>query len=147
MIRSDRILGVVVILVALAFIVSAYNLPAGNMFDKLGPKTFPIIVALGMIISAAVMVMKPDPETDWPDGRTLLSLGFAALVLLGYALSLKPLGFVLPTAVAAAVLSYQIRPAPLPAALTGIGLSVGLFVIFKYALGLGLFAFPRALMG
>ena len=36
MIRTDRIFGVVVILVALAYIASAYNLPPGNIFDKLG---------------------------------------------------------------------------------------------------------------
>ena len=60
--KTDRIFGVVVILVALAFIVSAYNLPAGNIFDKLGPKAFPIIVGIGMILSAAMLVIKPDPE-------------------------------------------------------------------------------------
>ena len=35
--KTDRVFGVVVILGALAFIASAYNLPAGNIFDKLGP--------------------------------------------------------------------------------------------------------------
>ena len=66
---------------------------------------------------------------------------------MGYAYALKPLGFLMPTAIAAAVLSYQISPKPMPAVLTGLGLSVGLFVIFKYALGLSLFALPRSLMG
>ena len=145
--KTDRIFGVVVILVALAFIVSAYNLPAGNIFDKLGPKAFPIIVGIGMILSAAMLVIKPDPEPDWPQLSTLLALGLATLVLVGYAYALKPLGFLMPTAIAAAVLSYQISPKPMPAVLTGLGLSVGLFVIFKYALGLSLFALPRSLMG
>ena len=149
MIRSDRILGVVVVIVALVFITSAYNLPAGNLFDKLGPKVFPIIVAIGMIVSAAGLILRPDPEAeaDWPEMPSLLSIGFATLVLIGYAYSLKPLGFLAPTAIAAAILSYQISPRPIPAVLTGIGLSVGLFVILKYALGLGLFALPRSLMG
>ncbi len=147
MIRSDRILGVVVVIVALVFITSAYNLPQGNLFDKLGPKAFPIIVAIGMIVSAAGLILRPDPEADWPEMPSLLSIGFATVVLVGYAYSLKPLGFLAPTAIAAAILSYQISPRPIPAVLTGIGLSVGLFVIFKYALGLGLFALPRSLMG
>lgn len=145
--KTDRIFGVVVILVALAFIVSAYNLPAGNVFDKLGPKAFPIIVGVGMILSAAMLVLNPDPEPDWPKMPTLLALGLATLVLIGYAYALKPLGFLIPTAIAAAVLSYQISPQRIPAVLTGIGLSVGLFVIFKYALGLSLLALPRSLMG
>ncbi|MBC7143583.1 MAG: tripartite tricarboxylate transporter TctB family protein [Rhodobacteraceae bacterium] len=145
--KTDRIFGVVVILVALAFIVSAYNLPAGNIFDKLGPKAFPIIVGIGMILSAAMLVIKPDPEPDWPALPTLLALGLATVVLVGYAYALKPLGFLLPTAIAAAILSYQITPKRVPAMLTGLGLSVALFVIFKYALGLSLLALPRGMMG
>jgi putative tricarboxylic transport membrane protein len=134
---------VVAILVALAFSARAYNLPPGNIFDKLGPKAFPIIVAIGAIISAAVMIVKPDAEPDWPGARTLLAIGFATVVLIAYAYALKPMGFLVPTAIAAGVLSYQISPRPAIAALVGVGLSVGLFVIFKYGLGLGLFAFPR----
>ena len=147
MIRSDRILGVVVVIVALAFIASAYNLPAGNLFDKLGPKAFPIIVAAGMLVSALGLIFRPDPEADWPEMTSLVSIGFATVVLIGYAYSLKTLGFLAPTAIAAAILSYQITPKPLYAVLTGIGLSAGLFIIFKYALGLGLFALPRGLLG
>jgi len=147
MIRSDRILGVVVVIVALAFIASAYNLPAGNLFDKLGPKAFPIIVAAGMLVSALGLIFRPDPEADWPEMTSLVSIGFATVALIGYAYSLKPLGFLAPTAIAAAILSYQITPKPLYAVLTGIGLSAGLFIIFKYALGLGLFALPRGLLG
>ncbi|MCB2127754.1 MAG: tripartite tricarboxylate transporter TctB family protein [Rhodobacteraceae bacterium] len=147
MIRTDRIFGVVVILVALAYIASAYNLPPGNVFDKLGPKAFPIVIGIGMAICAAVMVLRPDAEPDWPGQKTLLSLAFATAMLIGYAYALKPMGFLAPTAIAAAVLSYQISPKRVPAILTGLGLSIGLFIIFKYALGLSLFALPRSLTG
>lgn len=145
--KTDRIFGVVVILVALALIASAYNLPAGNIFDKLGPKAFPIVIGTGLIISAVFVVLRPDAEPDWPDMRTIGALSIATVVLIAYAYTLRPFGFLFPTAIAAGVLSYQISPRKVPAILTGIGLSVGLFVVFKYALGLGLVALPRALMG
>ena len=64
-----------------------------------------------------------------------------------YAYALRPFGFLIPTALAAAILSYQISPRVGPAALSGLGLSGGLFVLFKYALGLGLVALPKALTG
>ena len=144
MIRTDRILGAVVILVALAYIASAYNLPAGNIFDKLGPKAFPIIIGIGLIIAATAVILKPDAEPDWPEGRTLLALAIAVVVLVIYAYTLKPLGFLLPTAIAATVLSYQITPSA-RAPVIGVGLAIGLFVLFRYALGLSLFAFPRGL--
>ena len=94
-----------------------------------------------------MLVLRPDPEPGWPEAKTLLALLFSTIVLVGYAYTLKPLGFLLPTAIAAGVISYQISPRPLPAILTGLGLSFGLYVIFKYALGLSLFALPRSLMG
>ena len=87
-----------------------------------------------MLIGAAVMLR------FWP-------IGAATLTMICFAMSLKPLGFLIPTAVAAAVLSWQIMPRPLQAVLTGLGLSIGLFLIFKYALGLGLQPFPKAWLG
>jgi len=66
-------------------------------------------------------------------------------VLVGYAYTLKPLGFLIPTAIASGILSYQIGHKLKAAIVTGLGLSVGLFVIFKYALGLGLFPVSRNL--
>jgi putative tricarboxylic transport membrane protein len=64
-----------------------------------------------------------------------------------YAYALKPFGFLLPTFIAAAVLSYQISPRTWPALISGAGLSAGLFVLFKFVLGLGLVALPKALVG
>jgi putative tricarboxylic transport membrane protein len=40
----------------------------------------------------------------------------------------------------------MISPRPVQAALAGLGLGIGLFVLFKVILGLGLVAFPRAWM-
>ncbi|MDN5787688.1 tripartite tricarboxylate transporter TctB family protein, partial [Pseudorhodobacter sp.] len=89
----------------------------------------------------------PDLDSDWPLGRTLLSLGLALLVLIAYAYMIKPLGFIIPTVIASGILSYQINPKPKLAALTGLGLGIGLFVLFKFILGLGLKGLPPALMG
>jgi putative tricarboxylic transport membrane protein len=137
-IKTDRIFGVVVIVVALAFIVSAYNLPPGNLFDKLGPKAFPYMIGAGLIISSLSLVFKPDPEPEWPAARTLLSLGLATAVLVAYTYSLKPLGFIVPTVIAAGILSYQIEPNWKRSILAGLGLSFGLFTMFKSMLGLSL---------
>ena len=92
--------------------------------------------------------MKPDtPGPSWPGARTWGSLAIATLVLVGYAYALVPLGFLIPTAIAAGVLSYQIRPRPVPAVLTGVGLSLGLFALFRFVLGLSLAGIPRTWLG
>lgn len=142
---SDRIFGLVALFVALAYIASATQIQTSFLADPVGPKAFPMLVGAVAAICSLVMIVRPDPDPDWPAGRTWGALFIAVVVLVAYAYALKPLGFLLPTAIAAGILSYQISPRALPAALSGIGLSIGLFVLFKYALDLGLVPFPKGL--
>ncbi|MBI1218669.1 MAG: tripartite tricarboxylate transporter TctB family protein [Rhodobacteraceae bacterium] len=145
--NSDRIFGLVVILLALAYIASALQIESSFLSDPVGPRLFPLAIGGLSILAALSLVLRPDAGPDWPDLRTFARLGVALAVMVAYAYALMPYGFLIPTALAAGLLSYQIAPRPLAAALTGICLSAGLFILFKYALGLGLFALPRAWMG
>jgi putative tricarboxylic transport membrane protein len=142
MIASDRIFGLVVLCVALAFIASAFQVQTSFLSDPVGPKSFPILIGSVAAICSLVMILRPDPEPGWPGMRTFAALGIAVAVLVVYAYALKPLGFIIPTLIGASILSFQIHPRPLPALLAGAGLSVGLFGLFKFVLGLGLIAFP-----
>lgn len=144
---SDRIFGLVAVIAALAYAASATQIETSFLSDPVGPKAFPIGIGVVGALCGLYMIWKPDADPQWPSLATFGALAIAVVVLVGYAYALKPMGFVIPTALAAAVLSYQISPRPLAAALAGVGLSIGLFVIFKYALGLGLVPFPKALMG
>ncbi|MDJ0627426.1 MAG: tripartite tricarboxylate transporter TctB family protein [Rhodobacter sp.] len=144
MIRSDRIFGLVVIVVALGYILSAMQIQASFLSDPVGSKTFPILIGAVAALCGLVMVLRPDPEPDWPGIGSFIAIGISVVVLVAYAYSLKPMGFLIPTAIAAGILSYQISPRPVFAALSGIGLSVGLFLLFKYALDLGLVPFPKS---
>lgn len=144
---SDRIFGLVVILVALAYIASAFQIQTSFLADPVGSKTFPIIIGVVAVLCGGVMIFRPDEEPQWPELRTLLSLALSVAVMVIYALTLKPFGFLLPTAVTAGILSYQITPNARAAVLSGLGLSVGLFLLFKYALGLGLVPWPKGLLG
>lgn len=144
---SDRVFGAVVILGALVYITSAYQIATPFFSDPLGPRAFPIGVGVVAAICGGVMVFSPDEEPDWPEARALLSLALSTGLLVGYAYALKPFGFLLPTAVAAGVISYQITPRPVTAIATGICISLGLFALFRWGLGLSLFAFPRDFIG
>jgi putative tricarboxylic transport membrane protein len=144
---SDRVFGLVMAVLALAYIAAAREIQTSFLMDPVGPKTFPMIIGAVAALASMFLVFRPDPEPDWPGLRTFGALAIAVGVLVLYALSLKPLGFLLPTALAAGLLSYQITPRPRRAAIAGICLSAGLFVIFRFALGLGLVPFPRGLFG
>lgn len=143
--RSDRVFGLIVILGALAYIASAYGLQTSFLSDPMGSKTFPYILGGIALICGGLMILRPDEEPDWPRPGILLKIALAAVAMVAYAYALKPMGFIVSTALAAGFLSYEISPRPRYAVLAGIGLSVGLFFIFKYALGLGLVAFPKGL--
>lgn len=142
---TDRLFGLVALFTGLTYVFAATRIPTGFLVDPVGPKTFPMLVGGIGALCGLLIALKPDrPGPQWPTLRTALALLLAVIVLVGYAYALKPLGFLLPTAVAAGVLSYQIHPRPLAALFTGVALSGGLFLLFKYVLGLGLFALPRS---
>ncbi|MDP3960245.1 MAG: tripartite tricarboxylate transporter TctB family protein [Pseudorhodobacter sp.] len=147
MINSDRIFGLVVVLGALAFFAGALQIQISFLSDPLGPRVFPILIAGAALLCGVVMLLKPDAEPEWPGLRNWIGMGVALVVLIAYAYALAPLGFVLPTAIAATALSYQISPRLWASVITGISLAVGLYLVFKYGLGLGLVALPKALFG
>lgn len=140
---SDRIFGLVMLMTAVAYLAAATQIQTNFFSGEVLPKLFPMMIGGVAAISSLVLMFKPDPDPEWPAKKTFASLGFAVLILVFYAYALKPLGFLIPTAITAGLLSYQISPRPKMAAMAGLGLSIGLFVLFRYALGLGLFAVPK----
>ena len=141
---SDRILGIVAVIAGLAYAFAATGIQTSFLADPVGPKTFPMLLGGVGALCGVLIALKPDrPGPEWPGARTWGALAVAVAVLVGYAYALKPLGFLIPTAIAASVLSWQIRPHVVRAILTGIGLSLGLFALFRFALGLSLAGVPR----
>jgi putative tricarboxylic transport membrane protein len=138
MTRSDRILGAVCLALGAAFIWSASGIETGFIVDPLGPKTFPIIIGCLLVIASAFVLLRPDPEPEWPARGRAWEIVGAVVVLVGYALALEPVGFVVATAIAAALLSWRLGSAPLWAAVSGVGISVGIYAVFHLALGLSL---------
>ena len=145
MAKSDRVFGLVVILLALGYILSASQLRTSFLSDPMGSKTFPYMMGGVALICGLVMILRPEEEPEWPSFGSWIKIAFSVVTMIGYAYALKPRGFLLPTAVAAGLLSYLIAERVVPAILSGLGLSLGLFFIFKYALGLGLVPFPKGL--
>ena len=144
---SDRIFGAVVILGSFIYVMAARGIQKPFFSDPLGPQAFPIGVGIVAAICGLVMVFSPDEEPDWPEMRSFLALVGCTALLVAYAYALKPMGFLVPTAVASAVISYQITPNATRAVIFGVCISGGLFALFKFALGLSLFAFPREMFG
>ena len=107
---SDRLIGIIIALMALAFFASATQLETPFFSDPVGPKLFPYIISTIAFLASFKMIITPDKNPVWPKISTFISLIVAIIVLVFYAYSLRPLGFLVPTAICASLLSYQIKP-------------------------------------
>ena len=60
--KTDRIFGLCVIGVALAYIASATQIQVGFLSDPVGSRTFPYIVGAVALVCALAIVLRPDDE-------------------------------------------------------------------------------------
>lgn len=135
---SDRLLGGVVLVLALAFVVGASQIQAALVFDPLGPQTFPIIIGITLAVSAGYPLLRPDPNPEWPKGRSLLEIVFALGILILYAQLLTSLGFVIATLLAAGLLSWRLGARARSAPVIGVSIAVGIYAVFHWVFGLSL---------
>ena len=97
------------------------------------------------ILCGVIMIFRPEEEVDWPGPGAIIKIAISVIVMIAYAYSLKPFGFLLPTTLAAGILSYLITPRLTFNIIAGISLAVGLYILFRYGLGLEtLRAIPKA---
>jgi putative tricarboxylic transport membrane protein len=134
---SDRIVGLV-----LALLAGGYGWIAGEydtgFSDPVGPAIFPRVLALVIGILGLWLIFRPDPEPEWSNGRTLAVQSLAVALMLGYALLLVPVGFLIATAVLAAALAAMLGARPLQAVVSGALVSVGVYFLFTQGLELSL---------
>jgi putative tricarboxylic transport membrane protein len=135
---SDRIFGVVGILLSIGYVFAAFAIEESFLSDAVGPKAFPLIIAAILGLSSLAIVLRPDPEPHWPALGRLVEIAAAIVVMVLYAEMLPVAGFVIATAFAAAYLAWRLGSSVIEAVLVGIGTSVGIYVIFHLVLGLSL---------
>lgn len=141
---SDRVLGALMLALAVALIAGAWSIETGPMMDPLGPRTFPIIIGTILGLGALYPLFRPDPEPDWPGARRIAEIALAVVVMIAYALLLEPAGFLIATALAVFVLSWRLGGTPAHAVLIGVGVAIVLYTVFHLILGLSLPKGPLA---
>ncbi|MCB9993180.1 MAG: tripartite tricarboxylate transporter TctB family protein [Hyphomicrobiaceae bacterium] len=135
---SDRIFGVVGMLLAALFIWRATVIQESFMSDAVGPKTFPIIIGTILGLASLYIFVRPDAEPVWPRLGGLIEIFMAIVVLVAYAIALPELGFAITTAIATAYLSWRLGSPVWQSVLAGLLTSGGLYLVFRVILGLSL---------
>ncbi|MBD3641261.1 MAG: tripartite tricarboxylate transporter TctB family protein [Marinobacter sp.] len=136
---GDRILGLGLLVLAVAYGWAAQQWPEPfGGAESVGPETFPTILSVVLVAGSLYLMIKPDPDAQWPIGKSALELVVSVVVLIVYALLLEPLGFIIATTLAVGTLSWRMGAAPKRAFLTGLISAVVVFVLFNYGLSLSL---------
>jgi putative tricarboxylic transport membrane protein len=88
-------------------LVEAFRIREGTGFQALGPRAFPLAIGAGLLILGVLLLLRttlvPDGDLAQQAGEEeaathWATVGLALAALLGYALSLGPLGYIVATA-------------------------------------------------
>jgi putative tricarboxylic transport membrane protein len=135
---SDRIFAVLLLLGAVSYAIVAYSLEVPFQYEPLGPKPWPILIAVIVSICAVIVLVRPDPEPHWPVGGTLVRHGVLLIGLALYAVLFEPLGFMLTTTVVCAVFALMLRAPMLWAGAFGLLMGVAGYYLWTELLQLNL---------
>ncbi len=135
---SDRIFGLFGLALAAFYFWATSIIPDSFMIDVVGPRAFPYIVGTVLTICSLYILLRPDPEPDWPNLTNFIEIIFATAVMFLYGWALSKVGFVLATVFATAYLSWRLGTKPLGSLITGVATSAGIYVVFHLILGLSL---------
>ena len=135
---TDRLFGLAALLLAGLMTWGASVIEESFIQDPLGPKAFPWVIAVVLAITGLFMVIKPDDDPEWPTRQTFLRTIWSAVAMVLYAELLPIVGFVVTTAAVAAFLAWQLGANLLQAAVGGVVISGGIYVVFHLVLGLSL---------
>ena len=135
---SDRVAGVILLLVAIWYGMEATTLETSILSDNLGPSAFPLLLGILLGIFSLYMIIKPDPNPQWPDLSAWIRMGLIILSFIVYAYIMEPLGFMLATTFEMVSLSYIFKGPRIKSIVVGFIFSVFLYGLFSYILDLSL---------
>ena len=135
---TDRLFGLAALLLAGLMTWGASVIEESFIQDPLGPKAFPWVIAVVLAITGLFMIIKPDDDPEWPTRQKFLRIIWSVVAMVLYAELLPIVGFVVTTAAVAAFLAWQLGATLLQAAMGGVVISGGIYVVFHLVLGLSL---------
>lgn len=134
---GDRIAGVVLAVLAVVAWWHAQSFVSG-FHQPVGPGLFPRLVCVPLGVLALYLVCRPGLNQRWPGGVALWRQAGLLVILASYAAFLEPWGFLPATLVCSMLLIRLFDAAWRPALVSGAALTMILYLLFEYALGIPL---------
>ncbi|MDN3523117.1 tripartite tricarboxylate transporter TctB family protein [Halomonas ramblicola] len=134
---GDRIAGALLLVLAVGAWWLSHDLESGFM-QPIGPGEYPRLISLPLAALSLLLILKPGLNQRWPGRAALVRQALTLLVLASYAGLVKPLGFLPASLVAVVLLIRLFGAAWKPALVSGGVLTLGLYALFEFALGMPL---------
>ena len=132
--NKDKIIAAVCVLIGVIYLIGALNLPETNLAKDPGPKVFPIVGAVIVIVSSAAILLKrydSEPKAVYTKEQWRKAVIMIGLFVV-YLLMLWVLGFLISTPIILLVSSYMF---------TDEGVKVALWKRVVFALALTFFLY------
>lgn len=145
MIRNDRVLGIIVLGIALlyGFEATQFTLPMA-MHEAVGPSTFPLLLSICMAFCGVYFLIKPDADQSWPDLATFIEIFWVLFVLVAFAALITSAGFIIAACMMVGFVSLRMGASKKGALITGMSSAVSIYLLFNYLLELHL---PAGILG
>ncbi len=135
---TDRVTGVLGIVLALAFGIAGSTYESDFLTDPLGPTAFPVMLAVVLGVLSVILFIKPGEEPDWPPLEVWLRKLATIAAMVIYTLVLESFGFIVSSFLLVTCLVLLMSGRPKQALATGLIASIGLYILFDPLLGLPL---------
>jgi len=141
---NDRVLGIAALIFAALITAFGYDLEPPFSYEPVGPKAFPLLIALIVAICGVRLVIKGGGEVEAnPAGANTRIMAMVAY-LAAYAFLFQWVGFVVATTVMVALVGRLFGATWVQAFIGGLVMGVGFFFLFDKALDVVL---PTGILG
>lgn len=141
---NDRILGIVALLIAAFLTAFGYDLEPPFSYEPVGPKAFPLLIALVIGICGLYLVIKGGNDVE-PNPKGANIRIFTMLVyVLAYAFLFQWLGFIITTALMTIFVAHLFGGNWLKSIIAGVLMGVLFFFLFDRGLDVVL---PTGILG
>lgn len=120
----DRIFAGVFLILSGLIAWTAYHFDVPFQYEPLGPKAFPIILAIITAICSIWLMIKPSQNTWHPTKEVLIKILSGLIIMVAYAALFEKAGFIIATTLVGAVFSWLFGEKPLKAFLYALVLSL-----------------------
>jgi len=141
---NDRLLGIVALLIAAFLTWYGYDLEAPFSYEPVGPKAFPLLLALVIALCGVRLVLKGGGNVPANPPGANLRIAVMVGVLLAYGYFFQTLGFIVATSLMCLTIGRMFGGSWTKTLIGSVLLSIGLFLLFDRVMDVVL---PAGILG